>query len=46
MATGKPTDEQTRREIERLRAATQLSIRDIAKVQRVSVPTVQKILRK
>lgn len=42
----KATDEQTRRQIERLREETRLSLRDIAKESRVSVPTVQKILKK
>ena len=46
MATsGRETDEQTKRQIKKLRDAG-LSVREIAREQRVSPPTVQKILRK
>lgn len=45
MATpGKPLDQRTREQIVRLRAVG-LSVREVAKEQRVSVPTVQKVLK-
>ena len=45
MATsGRDTDEQTRRQIKKLRDAG-LSVREVAKAEQVSTTTVQKILK-